>query len=76
MSCRGAQFFVTSGPTGHLDGKHVVFGRVVEGYETVFRAIEEAPKDGKDRPLQPVLIADCGMYDSSSPPPPFDPAAL
>lgn len=68
----GSQFFITSGPTGHLDGKHVVFGRVLEGFDTVFRAIEESPKDSKDRPLQPVLIADCGAFDSSNPPPPFD----
>ena len=49
---------------------------MLEGYETVFRAIEDSPKDSKDRPLQPVIIANCGVYDSSNPPPAFDPAAL
>ena len=36
----GSQFFVTFGPTPHLDGKHTVFGRVTEGLE-VLRSIRE-----------------------------------
>lgn len=65
------QFFITSGATSHLDGKHVVFGRVLEGLDDVFRAIETQEKDSGDRPLLPVLIADCGEYRDDSPPPPY-----
>ncbi len=36
----GSQFFLTFVPTPHLDGKHTIFGEVVEGMETV-RALEE-----------------------------------
>lgn len=40
-------------------GKHVVFGRVIRGYEVVER-IAEVPTDEKDRPRLPVVISNCG----------------
>ena len=40
-------------------GKHVVFGRVIRGFEIIQR-ITEVPTDEKDRPRAPVVIANCG----------------
>jgi peptidyl-prolyl cis-trans isomerase B (cyclophilin B) len=50
----GTQFFITTVPTHWLDGKHVVFGKVIEGMEVV-RSIERLPRNG-DRPVNDVII--------------------
>ena len=55
----GSQFFINTVPCPWLDGKHVVFGRVVEGMNVV-RAMEaQGSKSGRTR--VPVVIADCGQ---------------
>jgi cyclophilin family peptidyl-prolyl cis-trans isomerase len=51
----GSQFFITLAPTPWLDGKHAIFGKVVNGLE-VLRAIGNTPTDGNDRPRTPVKI--------------------
>lgn len=45
----GSQFFITTVPTPHLNGRHTIFGEVKEGMEIV-RAIEKTPVDARDRP--------------------------
>ncbi|KAF7490239.1 Peptidyl-prolyl cis-trans isomerase 5 [Sarcoptes scabiei] len=51
----GSQFFITLVPTPWLDGKHVVFGKVVSGME-VIEQIATVRRDGNDKPLEEVLI--------------------
>lgn len=57
----GSQFFITTVPCPWLDGKHVVFGSVVEGMDVV-RGVEAlGARSGK--PKQKVTIADCNLLD-------------
>ncbi|KAG0147911.1 hypothetical protein CROQUDRAFT_90856 [Cronartium quercuum f. sp. fusiforme G11] len=58
----GSQFFITTVHTPHLDGKHVVFGRVISG-RSIVRMIEDAPTKG-DTPTESIIIKDCGMITS------------
>uniref|UniRef100_A0A0W0FHQ6 Peptidyl-prolyl cis-trans isomerase n=1 Tax=Moniliophthora roreri TaxID=221103 RepID=A0A0W0FHQ6_MONRR len=55
----GSQFFITTVVTSWLDGRHVVFGKVLDGMDIV-HAIENVKKGPSDRPVEDVIIADCG----------------
>jgi len=55
----GSQFFLTTVKTPWLDGRHVVFGKIIKGMSVV-RKIEATPTGASDRPKSKVTIADCG----------------
>ena len=57
----GSQFFITFAATPWLDGHHVVFGEVLEGFETV----EKLEKIGRQSgtPTKHATIAGCGALE-------------
>ncbi|KAK9968715.1 hypothetical protein ABG768_003024 [Culter alburnus] len=55
----GSQFFICTADTAWLDGKHVVFGKVVEGMEVVDAMEKKGSSSGKCSAK--ILIADCGQ---------------
>lgn len=54
----GCQFFICTKDASHLDGKHVVFGRVIEGFKIVDELNQTRTKN--DLPTEEVIIEECG----------------
>ena len=57
----GSQFFICTAKTEWLDGAHVVFGKVVEGMETIEKVESYGSRSGKTS--KNIIISDCGELD-------------
>jgi len=62
----GSQFFITTKKTSWLDGRHVVFGKVLKGMGVV-RKVEGVSTDARDKPTKDVVIAACGELPVETP---------
>ena len=60
----GSQFFLCTAQTTWLDGRHTVFGQVIDGYSVV-KAMEAACSKGGDTAVD-LMIADCGLVSNGS----------
>jgi peptidyl-prolyl cis-trans isomerase A (cyclophilin A) len=67
-----SQFFITDGPTPHLNGRHTIFGQVVEGQEFV-EQIARVPRDSKDKPREAVIMRTVKIERWPPPPPAVKP---
>ncbi len=56
-----SQFFITYRAASHLDHKHTIFGRVIDGLE-VLKKLEDVPVDSSDRPKEEVKILQAVIY--------------
>lgn len=65
----GAQWFISLAPCPHLLGKHVVFGKVIRGFDVV-KAIEKVETNEKDAPTTLIVITHCGELQLRQQPPP------
>lgn len=62
----GSQFYITFRGTNHLDGRHVVFGHIdltTPASRASLKALENVSTGPNDRPVQPVVIVECGVVE-------------
>ena len=56
----GSQFFITTVETTWLDGRHVVFGKIVDGMD-IITSIENGKTGARDAPVKEVKIVEAGI---------------
>eukprot|EP00158_Paraphelidium_tribonemae_P003955 Partr_v1_DN26491_c0_g1_i2_m24038 putative PPIases accelerate the folding of proteins (By similarity) len=61
----GSQFFITVVKTDWLDGKHVVFGKILQGMDVVNRIANVETAKDTNAPLKPVTISNAGVLEKS-----------
>ncbi|PBK75886.1 cyclophilin-like protein [Armillaria solidipes] len=57
-----SQFFITYSKQAHLDGKYTIFGKVIDGSDTALDAMERAPVNNKNRPLDEIKLTSITIH--------------
>jgi peptidyl-prolyl cis-trans isomerase A (cyclophilin A) len=71
----GSQFFITEVPTEYLNQKHTIFGQCDESSVLVVKSIARVERDGRDKPLEPVILKKVTIVREGQPMPPSPSAA-
>lgn len=67
----GSQFFITEADYDSLNGKYTLFGQCDDASVTVVKVIARVPRDGDDKPLQPVVLKKVTIVREGQPMPPL-----